>query len=266
MLRICNLSSGSKGNLTCIESEKTTILVDIGLSCRETEKRLALLGKTGKDISAVFITHEHTDHMCGVVNFVRKFRCKIFVHIDGLYALKDKCGNLPTEYFSVFQDNGFSFEDIQVTPLRLCHDSVCCSGYIFQVNNQKVAMVTDTGMLTEDVLEKMQGAKLIYLEANHCPDMLRANPRYPAHIKRRILSNKGHLSNQQCAEAISALVQGGTRQFVLSHLSEENNSPEFAFGFICDALASKGLMEGEHFFLDIATQKPGRIYKLVEQR
>lgn len=259
-MKICNLSSGSDGNLTYIESSSAKLLVDIGLSCKETETRLKLLGVEPCQIDAILITHEHNDHIKGLEVFAKKHKTAVFVHEMGYIPLlnKLKC-NLN---FQIFYDFNFEIKDITVSTVPLPHDVKRCTGYSFKENENKISIITDLGHTTSEILQNLAGSSLVFLEANHDKQMLMENCNYPVALKHRILGMKGHLSNQDCAEAIVRLVQTGCKQIVLSHLSTENNSPEFAYEYITNYLKQCGIIEGKNIRIDVATTVPRAIFKL----
>lgn len=259
-MKICNLSSGSDGNLTYIESTSAKLLVDIGLSCKETETRLKLLGVEPCQIDAIMITHEHYDHIKGLENFAKKHKTAIFVHEDGYIPLlnKLKC-NLNIQ---LFNDFNFAIKDITVSTVPLPHDVKRCTGYTFKECEKKISIITDLGHTNSEILQNLAGSSLVFLEANHDKKMLLENSHYPATLKQRILGMRGHLSNQDCAEAIVWLAQMGCKQIVLSHLSTENNTPEFAYQYIKNYLSECGIIEGKNIKIDVATTVPRAIFKL----
>lgn len=259
-MKVCNLSSGSDGNVTYIESPTTKILVDAGLSCKEIETRLGRLNVNADDITAILITHEHSDHIKGLDVFASKHKASIFVHKNGFSALYNKMKK-QQNYFA-FEDNMFEIGDLKILPVEVPHDVKRCTGYVIEQNDKKVSIFTDLGHTTTDILKNLYNSNLVFLEANHDPDKLRANPHYPPYLKSRILGNNGHLSNLACANAISELCQHGCKQFVLAHLSTENNSPDFAYDFITAKLCDEGIVEGKHIRIDVASTVPKTIFKL----
>lgn len=261
-MRAVNLASGSDGNLTYIESENVKLLVDIGLSCKEVEKRLALLNVSGKDIDAILITHEHSDHIKGLDVFASKYKTKVYAHIDGWAAINAKVFRLEQSQKWSFSSAPFCVGDIIVQAFKVPHDSACCVGYTFSCNNKKISIATDLGKIDNNILSYISGSQLVYLEANHNVDMLKANPNYSNMLKHRILSNFGHLSNNSSAEAIKYLAQTGVKQVVLSHLSRENNEPQLAYEEISNILKQNGIEEGVNIKIDIASNQPGKIFKI----
>ncbi len=259
-MRICNLSSGSDGNLTYIECGNTKVLVDDGLSSKETIKRLILLGVSPLDINAVLVTHEHSDHIKGIDNFCSKYNIPVYVHEDGLKPLENKL----TKHIRIipFKDTGFEIDELGVQSFAVPHDVVRCTGYSFYENQKKISIVTDLGHTTSEIINNLAGSTLVYLEANHDVQRLLNNPRYPSLLKSRILGERGHLSNNASAETIYELLKSGTRQVVLSHLSTENNTPTLAYESVKSALEEHGVIEGTHIKIDVATVNPGAIFKL----
>ncbi|MDD2445427.1 MAG: MBL fold metallo-hydrolase [Clostridia bacterium] len=259
-MKICNLTSGSDGNLTYIESVNAKILVDIGLSCLETEKRLGYLKVNPENIDAIFISHEHYDHMKGLNIFANKYKTKVFVHEDGYYPLLNKLKK--TLNINTFNDKGFDFKDITVQTVGLPHDVKRCTGYSFIEQQKKVSIITDLGHTTKEILQNLKDSKLIFLESNHDIEMLLENENYPEMLKQRILGQNGHLSNNTCAEAVINLFKAGTKHFVLSHLSTKNNTPRLAYNFINQILINNGISVGEDVKIDVASVVPKAIYNL----
>lgn len=259
-MKVINLSSGSDGNLTYIESENARILVDVGLSCKETEKRLSLLNVSGNDLDAILITHEHSDHIKGVDVFSKKYNIPVYAHNDVWVSLYDKLQRVSDREKKIFTER-FAINDLIVDPVEVPHD-VKCFGYSIIENDKKISILTDLGHTDERIFNAVKGSQLVYLEANHDKSMLRNNEKYSLSLKMRIAGKNGHLSNDASAEFIEKLVNSGTRQIVLSHLSTENNSPDLAFNYITSILDEKGLHEGEYFKIDVALTRPTTLFKL----
>lgn len=253
-MKCVSLASGSKGNSYLIETNKSKILVDIGLTYKELCEKLDKLNVNPKNIDAVFISHEHSDHIKGLDTFLKEnTKAKIYVHNNGADAISNRLKNgLKNEV--IFYNNEFVVNDFVVSPFKLSHDSAYCSGFSFYDDKAKISIATDTGCYNQNILDSLKGSTLVYLEANHDKEMLLKNPKYPAILKRRILSDTGHLSNDASEEIIEFLTINNTQQVVLSHLSEENNSPSFAYSYIKNKLEKVGIIEGENIFIDVATQ------------
>lgn len=259
-MRVCNFSSGSEGNLTYIETESAKILVDIGLSCKETETRLSYMHINPAEIDAILITHEHSDHIKGLDVFCNKYGTKVYVHKDGFVPLKNKMKH--SLNYQIFEDESFFINDMQILGVEVPHDVKRCSGYVIWQNEKKISIFTDLGHTTSEMLKNLYNSNLVFLEANHNPDKLRENPHYPIYLKQRILGNNGHLSNHDCAVAIKNLVENGCHRVVLSHISKENNTPEMALGEVKNYLADNGIIEGEQVIIDYNSTVPRKIFKL----
>ncbi len=259
-MRVINLASGSDGNLTYIETESSKVLLDMGLSCAETTRRLDLLGVKPSEIDAVLVTHQHIDHIKGIDIFSSKYNIPVYSHREVWDGLDEKLKKVENKNRKAF-DGEFEFKDLLIVPVEVSHD-VKCFGYSFKNDNKKVSIVTDLGCINDKILNDIKNSQLVYIEANYDKQMLLNGDKYPLVLKRRILGPHGHLSNDDSAEAIKYLARTGTRQIVLSHISEENNTPDLAFQSICDKLSKAGIEEGVDIRIDVASPKPGVIFKL----
>lgn len=253
-MRIVNLASGSKGNSTLIECHNTKILLDAGLGIRELEKRLIGVGVEPKSINAIVITHEHSDHIGGLKSFVRKYKPLVFAHRDVWPYLENNIGDIADSVERRFDSLPFNIGDVIVTPFCVSHDSRNCQGFTFVCGKAKFSYATDIGFVSGVVDENLCGSKLVFIEANHDPDMLKNNPLYPPVLKARIRGKNGHLSNFDCASEVVRLAQNGTRFFALSHLSEKNNTPELAFEVVSNALSCAGFSVEKDVFIRLTHQ------------
>ena len=256
-----NLSSGSDGNLTYVETENSRILVDDGLSCKETDKRLSLLGISGRDIDAVIVSHEHSDHIRGIDVFSKKYDIPVFAHEDVWRGMWDKLDRVDDKNRKIFTEK-FAIKDLIIDPVEVPHDVKCFGFSLSDGGEKRMSILTDLGHTTDKIFDSVKGSSLVYLEANHDLEMLRHCEKYPLSLKMRIAGNNGHLSNDASAQFIEKLVSSGTKQIVLAHLSQENNTPELAYNHICSVLAQKGLVEGETFRIDVALTKPTTLFRL----
>lgn len=259
-MRIINLSSGSDGNLTFIQSDNVKLLLDDGLSCQETVKRLDVIGVKPSEIDGIIVSHEHSDHIKGIDLFSSKFDVPVYAHQDVWSGLDDKLKRVSVKCRKIF-DGRFDFKDILITPVEVPHD-VKCYGFSFSQNDRKISVVTDLGHMTDKIIDSVSKSQLVYLEANYDRDMLFRGTKYPLSLKRRIDGPNGHLSNSNSAEAIEKLVASGTRQIVLSHLSKENNTPALAFNYITQTIERDGIKEGEDVRIDVATTSIGSFFRL----
>jgi len=252
MLKVQTLSSGSKGNITYIGNDTVGILVDIGLTLPQTLKRLEKANVDPKAISAILITHEHSDHIGGVSAFVAKFGTKIYCH-NSCKKILVKQLELPNENFIEY-DTAFNIGNISVSFFPIPHDSAFCFGYRFVCGDSVVGIATDIGKMTKEILTALATCQLVILESNHDHEKLRANTKYPIWLKRRIVGQKGHLSNTECATTVLELARHNVGQVILAHLSEENNSPNLAYTTIKNFLYQNGVVEGQDIYVDIAPQ------------
>ena len=261
-MRIVNLTSGSDGNMTYVESEEVKILIDIGVSCRDAEKRLSLIGVDPNQISAILVSHEHSDHIKGIDGFSSKYNTPVFAHHEVWYGLDEKLKKVSANNRKMYDGDRFGFRDVVVCAIKVPHD-VPCYSYSIIKNQKKVSILTDLGHTTDRILESIRGSNIVYLEANYDEKMLKEGTKYPLALKRRIAGKFGHLSNTDSARTILYLVQNGTKQIVLSHISKENNTPDLAFDYITNILSQYGVIEGENVKIDVASTNVGTIFRIV---
>jgi phosphoribosyl 1,2-cyclic phosphodiesterase len=227
------LASGSRGNTAIVESSSARILVDAGISCRETFKRVKSLGRDPHSISAVLITHEHSDHIYGLATLAKKLNVPVFMtgatHQAWARSLRDDSGQTPEiaklEIFCA--GRSFQIADITVTPFTIPHDAADPVGFTFRVEGTKIAIATDLGYIPASVRDHLRGCDVLVMESNHDLEMLRAGS-YPWSVKQRVMSRVGHLSNESLAEFFAQDYDGGASYILLAHLSEQNNHPEIA--------------------------------------
>lgn len=227
------LASGSKGNSTVVVSSRTMLLVDCGLSCKETCRRLALAGLAPESISAILITHEHSDHVGGLHVLAKKFRLPVYMsaptHGAWERQYKDSAGErVRAERLEVFQPGrSFQVGDIEVMPFTIPHDAADPVGFTFRTEGLKLAVATDIGFMAQNVKDNLSGCDGMVIESNHDLEMLRTGP-YPWSVKQRVMSRVGHLSNDALAEFFATDYDGNAAFVILAHLSEQNNHPEIA--------------------------------------
>jgi phosphoribosyl 1,2-cyclic phosphodiesterase len=227
-LRIAVLASGSKGNSTLIASARTCILVDCGLSCRETFRRLHAAGEDPQHLDAILISHEHSDHVKGLPVTARKTRATVFMTGPANDAWGHACDDSDLDRLELFSaGRRFTVGDIDVTPFTVPHDAADPVAFTFHCDGVKVGIVTDLGYIPRNVCEHIRGCDALIIESNHDLEMLRTGP-YPWSVKQRVGSRVGHLSNSTLAEFFANDYDGGAAFVVLAHLSEQNNHPEIA--------------------------------------
>ena len=225
-MQITVFASGSSGNCLLVSSGDSNLLIDAGISMRRISAGLTQAGISWQDIGGVLITHEHSDHICGLKTMIRQRSVPIYAPRTVANRLY---GMLPgIENCLRFTPVGESFPlaGFQVRAFHTPHDTDESVGYRVEADGV-FALATDMGHVTDEVFEGLRGADTALIEANHDPEMLRMGP-YPAYLKLRILSERGHLSNPDCAELARRLCETGTRRIVLGHLSKENNRPALA--------------------------------------
>jgi len=253
MIEICTLASGSKGNCVLIKNESTKILIDLGICIKKLEQSLLENSSTGTEIDACLITHEHIDHVRGLKKFSDKYDKPVYAHQYCINVLKNKA-ELKACHVANFDLKGFRVGDLYIEPFQISHDSVFAVGYRISDESSSIVYATDMGCISDTFLTIAKESDLVLIESNHDIDMLK-HGRYPAHIKRRILSNYGHLSNAACANAIEYLLEAKPRKFILAHISEENNLYELAKSTTKQSLRQHGYdMEKENVKLYVAMQ------------
>ena len=235
-MRVSILASGSSGNITLLETERTRLLIDAGLGKRETLARLAAVGQSVESLDGILITHEHTDHCSGLPQMLGLWKAPLFVTegtLEALHrALPERLEKRLRGVETIHAGQHFTVGDIEVCTFGVPHDAVDTIGLTFRTNGVKLALVTDLGCLPNHVKVHLRDSDCVVLESNHDPDTLKAGP-YPWVVKQRILSKNGHLSNHVVSDYL-ADVDGVTgfdaraRYLVLAHLSEENNNPHTA--------------------------------------
>jgi phosphoribosyl 1,2-cyclic phosphodiesterase len=229
-LRMTVLASGSKGNCSVVASSRTRLLVDAGLSCRETLRRMAAVGEDPQMLTAILISHEHSDHVDGLPVLARKLRLPVYMTGATNDIWGRQCGKKQThlERLELFSSgHSFHIGDIQVMPFTIPHDAVDPVAFAFRVDGVKVAIVTDLGYMPASVRDHIRDCDVLMIESNHDLEMLRLG-RYPWSVKQRVMSRVGHLSNAALAEFFASDYDGNAAFVVLAHLSEENNHPEIA--------------------------------------
>ncbi len=260
-MKVINLASGSEGNMTFIQTDEGCFFVDMGLCVKEVELRIAFLKILPHQIDGVIVTHQHSDHIKGIDAFCTRNNIPVYAHHEVWRGMNEKLKRLPQTLRKTFADDSFFIKDLHIFPFALPHD-VPCFGFCFENNQKKISILTDLGHTNDRILKSIQNSHLVYLEANYDLKMLQNNPNYPMVLKRRIAGKFGHLSNENCADVIEFLVRNGTLQIVLSHMSQKNNQPDFAFKRICSILENRGIVEGKNVKIDIASPLPGVMFNL----
>jgi phosphoribosyl 1,2-cyclic phosphodiesterase len=232
-LRVTILASGSSGNCTLLETEHTRLLVDAGLGKKETLRRLAAVGHSVDRLSGIVISHEHADHIGSLAQVLGQWRTTVYLteatRAEVMRILPEKSHKRLNRVEHIRAGQRFTVGDIEVSPFSIPHDAVDPLGFTFRTNGTKVAIVTDLGYLPELVKVHLRDSDCLMLESNHDLEMLKVGP-YPWHVKQRVMSRTGHLSNHTVSEFLSDAegFDGCARYVVLAHLSENNNNPDVA--------------------------------------
>lgn len=252
MARFCSLFSSSSGNCTYIGSSGGGVLIDAGVSAKQISLKLDCIDVRPEDINAIFVTHEHADHVSGLRAFASKYKVPVYATAGTVSAL-EKSGIANGKFeISVIPENGLECAGQFVKAFKTSHDSAESCGYtVTTSDDRKIAVATDTGVVTDTIKAAVDGCDLILAESNHDIGMLR-NGSYPYMLKRRILSEVGHLSNVACGEFVTELIKNGTTRFILGHLSKENNMPELAFQTSKAALDCAGAVQFRDYILKVA--------------
>lgn len=254
MAKVCPLFSSSSGNATYIGDSRNGILIDAGQNAKQLQAALQEIGIEATTLRAVFVTHEHSDHVSGLRVFCSRFGIPVFATAGSYSALEQK-GLLDGKFFSYVLSGAVSAGDFLVKPFSTSHDSAESCGYLVETpDERKIAVCTDTGYISEEIRAAVKGADLVLLESNHEIRMLQNGP-YPYILKQRILSDTGHLSNSSCGDFAKELVQSGTTRLILGHLSRENNLPELAYTATAAALAEIGAEAGTDCILRVASPR-----------
>lgn len=227
-LKLVSLSSGSKGNATLIMSDTTTILVDCGISMRRLIDELRVFGLTPANLDGVVITHEHADHIRCIDKL--SLYCDIYAHPLTMQAIEHRCGEIDSKKIVDNYELGFEIGDIRVEPFRIPHDAVYPLAYNFILGDKRCSIATDIGEPTMGVYRNIKNSQIVLLESNYDYNMLKEG-KYPPHLKQRILSNKGHLSNENTARLIEKLCMNDCciSKLILGHISENNNTEKLAY-------------------------------------
>ena len=227
-MKVSVLSSGSKGNTTYIESNNAKILIDIGNTSKYVKEKLEEFEVKPEELDGILITHTHVDHVKGLKVFEKKYNVPVYI-TDIMY----KTLNYLDSY--VILNDEFDIKDIHITCIKTSHDTEDSRGYIISSGDSSIVYITDTGYINKKYFDILSNRNLYIMESNHDVEMLN-NGRYPFHLRQRILSDKGHLSNYDSSKYLSSFIGNDTKYVLLAHLSEENNSEELAYETLINRL------------------------------
>jgi phosphoribosyl 1,2-cyclic phosphodiesterase len=235
-VKLSLLASGSKGNAVYLESGGTRLLIDAGLSAVEITRRLAAIGVDPATLNAILISHDHSDHTRGAGTLARRLKIPVVVS----HATREAAAALFRKCDAVEFESGcaFPFRDLQIDPFPLTHDAADPVGFVIESSEGRIGFATDFGIVTRLVTEKLKGCRLLVIEANHDEEMLLNGP-YPWHLKQRIRSRHGHISNTESMLLLEELLHDRLEGVFLAHLSETNNDPQLPLSAATRLLESR---------------------------
>lgn len=245
-MRFSVLASGSSGNAIYIENDQHSFLVDAGLSGRKMEELFASIGKSMSNLDGILVTHEHSDHIKGLGIVARKHKVPIYANAKTWEAMDGLVGAIPVEQrFHFDMETVKTFGSIDIESFAVSHDAADPMFYVFYENGRKLALITDTGYVSDRMKGIIQASDAFVFESNHDVGMLQMG-RYPWSVKRRILSDVGHVSNEDAAVAMSEVMAEKPTRIYLSHLSKDNNMKDLARMSVEQTLQTKGIIVGEY--------------------
>ncbi|KKE78291.1 MBL fold metallo-hydrolase [Bacilli bacterium] len=258
-LRFSVLASGSTGNAFYIESEQQKLLVDAGLSGKKLTELFQKIQVDPNDLSGILVTHEHSDHIKGLGIFARKYNLPIYANEKTWKAMDKSIGKVSVDQRFLFQmEEVKTFEDMDVESFGVSHDAAEPMFYTFHSNGKKVALVTDLGYVSERIKKTVEDADAYIFEANHDVEMLRMG-RYPWSVKRRILGDSGHVSNEDSGLALADIISNRTKRIYLAHLSLDNNMKDLARMSVDQVLQERGINIGLY---DTDPEEPTSLFEV----
>ncbi len=240
------LFSSSQGNSFYIKYKNQEILIDAGVSFKMLSNKLNSLGTDISNIQKILVTHEHSDHIKGLETISKNFSIPVFINSSSALAISKEKYPYTHENLTIADAGSEILTDtMKISIFKTPHDSMGSVGFRIEADNgDTLGYATDIGIITKGIAKNLCGCRTVVIESNHDEDMLK-NGDYPYHIKMRILSDKGHLSNRSCGNFLPVLVNTGTEQIYLAHLSHHNNTPKKAFLCATDALLENGIKESD---------------------
>ena len=234
-MKVCVLSSGSKGNCSYVEASNHKILIDIGNSCAYVERSLKSIGVEPSEIDIILITHAHIDHVAGLRVFSKKYKPNIYM-TEKIYK------EYNTQIENVFDiPTIYEIDNVKITSIKTSHDVTDSNGYLIEESGVSCVYITDTGYINKRYFNKLHNKNIYIFESNHDVEMLMNNSNYPHHTKIRILGDTGHLSNEDSAYYMSEFIGPDTKKVYLAHLSEQNNTSDLALNTLLEKLASRNI-------------------------
>lgn len=238
MLKFCSLYSGSTGNSSLVQNDNTCILVDAGVSGIKIIEALNSININIEQISAILVTHEHSDHIKSIGTLSKKYNIPVFANKETWNAMPQEANKVPLECQKTFEiDSNFSIGSLDIHPFSIPHDAANPCGFNIFGSNKKISIATDVGHVTPSIFTNLQNSSFILLESNYDPEVLKCSS-YPYQLKTRIAGPNGHLPNKEAGDTISKLINSGLKSVMLGHLSKENNFPELAEQTVLEELTA----------------------------
>lgn len=264
-LEFTPIASGSTGNCIYVGTENTKILIDAGLSGIKIENALKEINILPENLDAIFITHEHKDHIDGVGVLSRRYNLPIYA-TEGTWA--NMCGKIgsisPKNVNIIYPSENIILNDLCLKPFSIPHDAKQPVAYTIKWNNKKIAIATDMGHITKDIIENLRYCDALVLESNHDINMLK-NGSYPPQLKERVLGKLGHICNETSAKLLACIMNNNLKNVFLAHISKENNNPDLAYTTVKNILEEFGILEKKDINLHIAKEYGAtKIIKLTE--
>ncbi len=255
-LSFCSFASGSSGNCYLVKSREASVLIDAGITTKRIHMGLEESGTAREDVSAIFVTHEHTDHVKGLKVFTKQ-NPKVKI-----YASEETCGCLMDKVYDqdslicICEGQTITIGDMHIKPLLVSHDALHPLCYTISAGESQLTVMTDTGYVPKKIFDEMVHSDLIIIEANHEVNMLKAGP-YPYKLKRRILGDHGHLSNETAGETVASVMKATPkfRTILLAHLSRENNFPQLAYQTVKNILEENGIFKEKDYKLEVLARE-----------
>ncbi|MDD5968524.1 MAG: MBL fold metallo-hydrolase [Anaerostipes sp.] len=252
-MKLTSIASGSSGNCIYVGSDEANILVDAGISGKKIENGLKELSVEPKSLDGILVTHEHIDHVAGLGVMARRYHLPLYMTEKTAQAVCNikSVGKIDHELFQVITpDRPFRIRDITIDATSIWHDAADPVCYTMESGGIRASIATDMGNYHEGIVEKLKGSDILFIEANHDINMLQVGP-YPYYLKRRILSNRGHLSNERSGQLLCDIMTENTREVFLGHLSKDNNYSELAYETVKISLLENGMVP-EEFHMQVA--------------
>ena len=230
-MKLCSIASGSSGNCIYVGSDHTHIIIDAGISKKKIEEGLGKIGISGEELDGILVTHEHSDHIQGLGVFSRKYKVPIYATAGTICGIENykSLGKMPEGLFhSIKADEEFSLGELTIKPFAISHDAIEPTGYCIEKNQKSVAVATDLGNYDKYIVEKLKDVNALVLEANHDVHMVEVGP-YPYPLKRRVLGEQGHLSNELSGRLLCDILHDDLQCVMLGHWSKENNYESLAY-------------------------------------